>query len=46
MRELIYNIIEPKYNSSDNKWSRVYDWIMLVAIVMSIIPLMFRGHNQ
>ena len=46
MRELIYKIVEPKYNSNDNKWSRVYDWVMLVAIIIGIIPLMFREHNK
>ena len=46
MREQIYNIIEPNYNPTDNKLSRAYDWIMLIAIMMSIIPLMFREHNR
>ena len=46
MRELIYKIVEPKYNSNDNKWSRVYDWVMLVAIIIGIIPLMFREQNK
>ena len=46
MRELIYNIVEPKYNSNDNKGSRVYDWLMLIAIIIGIIPLMFREHNK
>lgn len=46
MRELIYNIVEPKYNGKDNKWSRVYDWVMLIAIVIGIIPLMFREHTK
>lgn len=46
MRELIYNIVEPKYNGRDNKWSRVYDWVMLIAIIIGIIPLMFREHTK
>ena len=46
MRQQIYNIIEPNYNPTDNKLSRAYDWVMLIAIMMSIIPLMFRGHNR
>ena len=46
MRELIYNIVEPKYNSNDNKWSRIYDWLMLIAIIIGILPLMFREHNK
>ena len=46
MREQLYNIVEPKYNSKDSIWSRVYDWIMLVAIFIGIIPLMFREQHQ
>ena len=46
MREQIYNIVEPNYNHTDNRLSRIYDWIMLFAIFISIIPLMFRGHNR
>ena len=46
IRELIYKIVEPQYNSNDNKWSRVYDWVMLVAIIIGIIPLMFREHYK
>lgn len=45
MREQIYNIIEPNYHHTDNKLSRAYDRIMLIAILMSIVPLMFREHN-
>ena len=30
---------------SDNKLSKVYDWIMLAAIIMGIIPLMFRSQR-
>ena len=30
---------------SDNKLSKGYDWIMLVAIIMGIIPLMFRSQH-
>ena len=37
----IVNIIEP---NTDNKWSRIYEWIMLVAIAIGIFPLMFRTH--
>ncbi|MCH5307247.1 MAG: ion transporter [Prevotella sp.] len=41
MRTLSYisAIIEPK---TDNIISRLYDWLMLLAIVMGIMPLMFR----
>ena len=41
LRRLNY-IILPR---NDNKLSKVYDWIMLVAIVMGIIPLMFRSQH-
>lgn len=39
MFELVNNIIEPR---NENKWSRMYDWIMLIAIVVGIFPLLFR----
>lgn len=42
IRESIYKIIEPKYNNKDSWLSRTYDWIMLIAIIIAIIPLMFR----
>ncbi len=42
IREEIYKIIEPKHNSTDSSLSKVYDWVMLIAIFISIIPLMFR----
>ena len=29
----------------DNKASRIYDWVMLSAIIMGITPLMFRHQN-
>ena len=38
----IHHMIEPKL---DNKLSRVYDWIMLIAIVIGILPLMFRSQH-
>ena len=36
-------IIEPRNN---NKYSRVYDLIMLIAIAVGIIPLMFRTQTK
>ena len=39
----IYGIIEPR---KENKLSRIYDVTMLVAIVIGIIPLMFRTQNK
>jgi len=41
LRRLNYVII-PR---SENKLSKVYDWIMLAAIIMGIIPLMFRSQR-
>ena len=41
--ERINNIIEP---NRDNVLSRVYDWIMLIAIAIGVFPLMFRTQNQ
>ena len=43
LREKIYNIIEPRI---DNRFSRVYDIIMLTAIAIGIFPLMFRSQHQ
>ena len=39
----INEIIEPK---SENALSRAYDWLMLIAIVLGILPLMFRKQYQ
>jgi len=41
MIETIHNIIAPK---KENQASRIYDWIMLIAIAIGIFPLMFRTH--
>lgn len=38
-REYIKEIIEPR---NDNHSSRIYDWVMLTAIIIGIFPLMFR----
>lgn len=43
MRQKIYNIIEP--GQKEHRNSVIYDRIMLIAIVVSIIPLMFRSSN-
>ena len=43
MREKIYKIIEPR---NENIYSKVYDSLMLVAIVIGIVPLMFREQIQ
>ena len=43
MRKKLFDIIEPL--NTDNKWSNVYDFIMMVTIVVSIIPLAFRETN-
>lgn len=43
LRERITEIIEPR---NENIYSRAYDWVMLVAIVIGILPLMFRGQNR
>lgn len=41
IRERIYTIIEPRMDS-DSVLSRLYDWLMLAAIIIGIFPLMFR----
>ena len=43
MRKRIFEIIE--LDENDNLASKNYDRIMQAAIVVSIIPLMFREHN-
>lgn len=40
-KKKIANIIDPK---NDNKSSKIYEWIMLIAIGIGIFPLMFRTH--
>ena len=40
LREEIYKIVEPR--NKENYASRVYDAVMLLAIVIGILPLMFR----
>ena len=42
-RVSLYNIIEYD-DEHQSKWSTFYDILMLVMIVLSIIPLMFREH--
>ena len=42
MREKIYNITDP---IDSNKSSNIYDIIMMLAIIASIIPLAFKGTN-
>ena len=43
IREQIREIIEPR---NESIYSRLYDWAMLSAIVIGILPLMFRGHHM
>lgn len=42
IKQRINTIIEPK---TDNIYSRIYDWFMLIVICLSIVPLMFRTSN-
>ena len=44
MRKRIYEIIETA--DSSDKISRIYDVIMLVVIVLSLLPLMFYEQNE
>ncbi len=39
----MYKLVEP---STHNKKSGTYDSIMLIAIVIGVVPLMFRSQNQ
>ena len=40
IREQIREMIEPRKDSAS---SQIYDWVMLAAIVIGILPLVFRG---
>ena len=40
LREKIHRLVEPR--NKDNFASRVYDFVMLIAIAIGILPLMFR----
>lgn len=40
LRNKIYRVIEPR--NRENKASRIYDIVMLIAIAIGILPLMFR----
>ena len=42
LRQKIFAVVEPRYNNLDSVVARIYDWIMLIAIIIGIIPLMFR----
>lgn len=39
----ISNVIEPR---TDNIYSRAYDWLMLLAIALGVLPLMFREQTE
>lgn len=43
MRNRIYKIIE--LSNGDDKISSIYDWFMMAAIVVSLIPLIFKEQN-
>lgn len=43
MRKKLFSIIEPVDNSS--KLSNIYDFIMMVTIVISVVPLAFKETN-
>ena len=42
LKQKIHNIIEPR---QENRLSSIYDSVMLIAIVIGIVPLMFREQN-
>lgn len=43
MRKKLYSIIEPA--DSGNRLSNIYDIIMMITIVMSVVPLAFKDTN-
>ncbi len=40
-RNFLHQLVEPK---KANRWCRLYDLVMLIAIIIGIVPLMFRNH--
>lgn len=46
IRRKIFDIVEPRYNSQDSIQTRAYDWCMLIAIAMGVLPLMFREQTR
>ena len=44
LREKIYRVVEPR--NKENKASRIYDIVMLIAITIGILPLMFRAQYK
>ena len=46
IRQKIFEIVEPRYNSKDSIQTRVYDWCMLIAIAIGVMPLMFREQTR
>lgn len=43
MRERLYEIIEVA--DRGDRLSRIYDWVMMVCIVASLVPLAFKGYH-
>lgn len=43
IRERIHNVVEPR---NENRYSHIYDYVMLIAIIIGIFPLMFRTHYR
>lgn len=44
MRKRVYNIIEAGYDEND-RLSKIYDFVMMLTIIISIIPLCFHESN-
>ena len=42
IRKRINSLIDPHHH---NEWSSIYDIIMLMAIIIGVLPLMFRSQN-
>ena len=40
MRKKLFSVIEPVENN--NKLSNIYDFVMMLTIIISIIPLAFK----
>ena len=44
MRQKIFEVVEK--SDGDNKLSRVYDFFIIIVIVLSLVPLAFKEDNQ
>lgn len=44
LRDSIFRLVDPR--NKESYASRIYDIVMLIAIAISMVPLMFKTHNE